>query len=137
MICEPQNNEMKRTKSSPGGTSPLISVFSRHHPPMTEPAIISTELVAGRVAGAGVEFGRGILVAHAGSLRRVALSGQHHLAISVVDSRPNDSGRTKRRENNEMKRTKSSPRGTSPLISVFCGPSVSRRPGVPCGGSCR
>ena len=98
------NNEMKPTKRWPGRASRLISVLSRREPPMTE-TTVAERRGTGRAASAAVNIGPNTLVAPAGSLRRMAFSGQRPRPMSLVDSLPNDSGRTKRRDNNALKPT--------------------------------
>ena len=98
---------------------------------MTEPAIVERSRVVYRAALRAApsllaeapsrrEPGSALATNKSG-LTAVALSGRRGDTNSVVDSLPNDSGRTTRRANNEMKPTKRWPSRASRLISVFAG----------------
>ena len=100
---------------------------------MTEPAIVERSRVVYRAALRAApsllaeapsrrEPGSALATNKSG-LTAVALSGRRGDTNSVVDSLPNDSGRTTRRANNEMKPTKRWPGRASRLISVLCGPT--------------
>jgi hypothetical protein len=127
----PHNNEMKPTSHGPVGGSRLISVLSRRQPPMTEPTIVEQRRVVdwaalraapSLLADALSRGEQGSSLAtnksgYGGGSQRSALEA----ANSLVDSLPNDSGRTTGRDNNEMKPTRSEHPRWRPLrlISVL------------------